>query len=150
MGVARTWRGVTMECRGRYRAGVAMVPPMACHGTPHGWNPMPRQGMPWGCHGMYIFCPFSRHAVECRGTTCGKTFHIFPGIPPNPPRIPTVYHGTLGLPWSAVVVTAGCHDTTRGTARHPTAYHDFLCHTMEMPWYAMGGTTTMPRKIQIV
>ena len=35
-------------------AGVAMVLPMVCHGTPHGvpWNPMPRHGMLWGCHGM--------------------------------------------------------------------------------------------------
>ena len=30
-----------------------MVPPIACHGTPHvvPWNPVPRRGMPWGCRG---------------------------------------------------------------------------------------------------
>ena len=43
-------------------------------------------------------CPFSRHAVACRGSTCGKTFHgIFHRIPPNPPRTSTAYHVTLTL-----------------------------------------------------
>ena len=45
------------------------------------------------------YCPFSRHAVAYRGTTCGKTFHsIFHGIPRNLPRISTVHHETLTLP----------------------------------------------------
>ena len=45
-------------------------------------------------------CPFSRHAVACRGTTCGKTsLGIFHGMPRNLPRTSTAYHGvTLPLP----------------------------------------------------
>ena len=99
VGVAMTCSEIAMECRGDCHGG--------CHGTYHPWhatapptapwNPMPRHGMSWVCHGMswvvpwpchkkgsVHYCPFSRHAVACRGTTCGKTFHgIFHGIQRN-------------------------------------------------------------------
>ena len=41
-------------------ARVAMVPTVACHVTPDGvpCNPIPRHGMPWGCHGMPCVVPW--------------------------------------------------------------------------------------------
>ena len=52
------WSAVAVD------AGVAMVPPVASHGTPHGVprNPMPNHEMPWGGHGMPWVLPCPCHA----------------------------------------------------------------------------------------
>ena len=81
-------------------AGIAMVPPMACHVTPHGvpWNPMPRHRMPWGmpwspwvvliarqCHGM----PRKSKIVYVQRTLCGCR-HTRAGVSvqlPNPSSV---------------------------------------------------------------
>ena len=135
-------------------------------------------------------CTLLSFFTACRGTTCGKNFHgIFHGIPPNPPRTSTAYHGTLILsPTLALTLTptqvpwtlgcrggchdisqgyhgvpcggccggcrGGCHGTTRGMFRHPRrrAMKSYATpwDAVEMPWYAIGVTMAMPRKIQIV
>ena len=47
-----------------------------------------------------------------------------------------------------------CHGTTRGMPRHPPrrAMKSYATpwDAAGMPWYAMGGTMAMPRKIQKV
>ena len=48
----------------------------------------------------------------------------------------------------------GCHGTTRGMPRHPPRRamksYPTPWDAVGMPWYAMGGTMAMPRRIQIV
>ena len=113
----------------------------------------------WNYQGCTLLS-FSRHAVACRGTTCGKTFHgISHGIPPNPPRTSTAswnpdpnlgavnigvtwglpWH-SVGLPWSAVEVAEGV------AARRAMKFCATPCGVVGMPWYAMGVTMAMPRK----